>query len=114
MIVAVVAVRVMQVAIDQVVNVITVRNRFVAAVRAMNVSGIVPITVVFWGAISRVGRSYRDGMLFDDTVISHPVKMTVVQVVGVILMLDRRMSTVRAMDVIVVVMCVVCHVDLHV
>jgi hypothetical protein len=113
-VVTVVAVRMMQVAIDQVVNVITVRDRFVAAVGAMNVTGIMLATVVRRGAIRRVSRTHRDSVLFDNAVIPHAVQMAIMQVVGVILMLDRSMPATRAMNVIVIVVCVVCHIDLQV
>ena len=105
--------RVMQVAIDQVVDVITVRDGFVAASRAVNVSRIMCRAIVTRSAVCRVCRTHGNGVLFDDAIIPHPVQMPVVQIVGVIFMLDCGVTASRAMDVIVVVVCMVCHVDLH-
>lgn len=46
MVVAMVAVRVVQVAVDQVVDVVTVRDGFVAATGAMDVAGLVAAAFV--------------------------------------------------------------------
>ena len=55
-VVAVAAVGVVQVAIDEVIDVVAVRHRFMAATRAVNVAGRVATTRVFRGAIRRVDR----------------------------------------------------------
>jgi len=43
-----------QMAIDQVVDVVSMRNRFVTAVGAMNVACIVPAALMIWRAYRRV------------------------------------------------------------
>ena len=60
MVIAVVAVRVMQVAADDVVDVIAVLHRLVAAVRAMLVLCVVVFAVVFGRAVVGVALGDRD------------------------------------------------------
>lgn len=63
-----------QVAIDQVISVIPVGYEFVAAVRAMNVSAVMPGTGVAWCTLLRIDRTH----LYD--VIVYVISMSVVQV----------------------------------
>jgi hypothetical protein len=53
-IVAVVAVGVMQVPVDQVVDVVAMRHRLVTAVRAVDVVGVVALTLVVGCALRRI------------------------------------------------------------
>ena len=54
MIIAVTAMWMVQVAIDQIVDVVSVRNRFVTAVWAMNVACIMPVALMARRASRRV------------------------------------------------------------
>ena len=65
MVVAMVAVRVVQVAVDQVVDVVTVRDGFVAATGAMDVAGLVAAAFVLGRAAVGVGGRDRDHVLVD-------------------------------------------------
>jgi hypothetical protein len=112
-VIAVITVRMMQMTIDQIVDVITVRDWFVSTSRAMHVSRIVSSAVVIGSAVCRICRTYWNSVLFNHAVIAHPMQVAIVQVIGVILMLDRCVSAARTVDVIVVMMRMVCHCALH-
>jgi hypothetical protein len=96
-IVAVTAARVVQVAQHQVVDVVAVRHRVVAARRAVDVLGGVAGARVGRRAFVGIRRRHFDGSLVDVAVVI-AVQVTVVQVVGVAFMRDRRVSTARAVD----------------
>jgi len=65
MIVAMVAMRVMQVSSDQIVDMISVGNRLVAAIRAVAMSRIVAATAMLGRTAIRVGRSDLNDVLID-------------------------------------------------
>lgn len=106
MIVAVVTVRMMQVAVDEVVDVVAMWNRRMSAVGRVNVVPSVAGALVVRRAVSRVRPTDRDLALVD-VITVHVVQVTVVQVVNMTGVLDGRMSTVRAVDVVVIVVRVV-------
>jgi hypothetical protein len=87
----------MEVAIDQVVGVIAMRNRGVAAAGAVYVTGRVAVTCVGRRATGRVGRVDRD-RAFVDMIAVHHVQMPVVEVVDVAAVLDREMPAVGTVD----------------
>ena len=101
MIVAVLAVLVMQMSIDEIVRVIPVRHRCVTTRRAVDVIGGV-FGRVIWRATRRVLRVDGNGALVDVTVV-RAVQVAIVQVIGVVTVLDRLVATARAMNVVVVV-----------
>jgi hypothetical protein len=112
-IITVITMRMVQVAVDEVVDVIPVGDRFVTASRTMNVPRIMLAAVVSRGAFRRIDRTHRDYMLFDDPVISHPVQMAIVKIIRVIFVLNCSVPTSGAMNVTVVVMRVIRHANLH-
>ena len=81
MVVAVCAVRVMQVAVDEVVGVVAVRNGLVTAGRAVDVRDVVAAAGVRRRAGIRVGRAHCDDVLVDVRLVQ-VVQVAVVQVVG--------------------------------
>lgn len=100
-VVAVVAVREVQVAVDQVAGVIAVGHGLVAAAGAVDVTGFVAAALV----VGRAGGGVRLGDL--DAVLVHVtlmgvVEVTVVQIVHVPVMLDGGVAAAFAVDVIVV------------
>ena len=101
MVVAMVAVRVVQVAVDQVVDVVTVRDGFVAATGAMDVAGLVAAAFVLGRAAVGVGGRDGDHVLVD-VVAMRMVQVAVVQVVDMTVMPDGRVAAAGAMGVVMV------------
>lgn len=111
MIIAVVTMRMVQVAIDQVVDVIAVRNRFMTAPRTMYVTRRMPIAAMLRCAGIGIYRSYLDDMLIH-VVFMGMMQVTVMEVVNVVAMLDARMATIRAMLVGMISVRVAAHDNL--
>ena len=95
-IIAMVVVRVMQVILDQVINVISVWNRLVPAVRAMNVILVVPSTVVVRSAVGRIGAAHVNPVLVD-MITLNIVQMAIVKTIDMAIVLHRRMPAGRTM-----------------
>jgi hypothetical protein len=103
------AVRVMQVAVNEVIDVVAVRHRFVAATGTVDVLLGVPSASVSRRAGAGILARHVDRMLYD-LVAFVVMQVAVVQVIDMIAMLDARVSAVLAMLVVVVVM--MSHVSL--
>ena len=101
-IVAVITMRMMEMSIDKIVDVIAVRNGLVTAVGPVNVSRFMAAAAMVRCTLGRVGR--RDGqlVLFDAAVDIDVVQMTVVQVIDVAVVLDGRVAAVGTVLVVVV------------
>lgn len=102
MVVAVIAARMMKMAVDEVVDVVAVGNRFVATTRTVLVGRVVARAVVTVGATIRVLVADADHV-FVDVLLVGVVEVAVVQVVNVPVVLDRRVPTIGAVNVVVVV-----------
>jgi hypothetical protein len=92
-VVAVVAVRVMQVAVDQVVDVITVRHRLVPAAGAVLVARLVPFAAMLGRAAAGIAGRHLDHVLVD-VVAVRMMQVTVVEIVDVIAMAHRAMPAI--------------------
>ena len=101
MVVAVVAVRVVQVAIDEVIDVVAMRYGFVSAAGAVYMSRFVAVAVMIWGADVRVGGADGDAV-FIDVVVVRVVQVAVVQVINVAFVFDGGVTAIRAVLVFVV------------
>jgi hypothetical protein len=99
-VVAVVLVRAVQAPVDEIVDVLTVRDRFVAAARSMPMAGVVPRVPVVPGTAVGVPLVDRDHVVVD-VVAVRMMQMTVVQEVQVRLVDDRGMPAARPVDVLV-------------
>ncbi len=106
-VVAVAGVRVVQVALDEVVDVVAVGDGLVAAVGAVGVLAAVGAARVLRGAVAGVGGLDGDGVLFDAAVLARVVEMAVVQVVGVAVVLDGGVAAAVAVHVVFVLVVVV-------
>jgi hypothetical protein len=93
--------RVMQVAVDEVVGMVAVRDRRMAARRSVHVRGLVTRARVLRGAGVGVGRGHRDNVLVD-VVPVRVVQMPVVNIVHMAVVTDRDVSAIRAVDVLMV------------
>jgi hypothetical protein len=101
-IVAVAAVGVMKVAIDDVVGVIAVGDRVVAAAGAVLVGGVVLAAVVRRRARGRIRAADGEGVLVDVIAVD-VMKMAVVKEVLVAIVLDRLVAAARAVGMGVLV-----------
>jgi hypothetical protein len=106
-VIAVIAVRVVQVAFDQVIDVVAVRNGFVAAARAVLVFLVVLAAIVLRSALGWVAGIDRELMLLD-AAFGHVVQVAVVQVVHVAFVTDGGVAAAGA-----VLVCVVGMVTRH-
>jgi hypothetical protein len=95
-IVAMIAVRVMQVACDAVIDMIAVRYRLMATTRAMHMAGLVTAAAMLGCAAVRVVAGYLDHVLVDMPGM-RVVQMTVMQIVDMTAMPHRRVATARPM-----------------
>ena len=100
-VVAVVTVRVMQMAVDEIVDVVAVWDRFVAAVGAVNMVGVVTGAIVCGCACVRIRVGHLEHVLFDLTVFTNVMQMPVVQVIDMVAVLDAGVFAVRTVLVIV-------------
>jgi hypothetical protein len=94
-VITVVAVGVVQVAVDEVIHVVTVRHRLVAAARPMTMGGLVPVAEA-GGAVRRVLAVDLEAVLVD-MVAMGMMQTAVVQIVGVAVVLHCRVAAVRTM-----------------
>jgi hypothetical protein len=110
-IVAVVAVRMVQVAVHQIVDVIAVRYRLVAASRAVHVVGVMALALMVRRAGIRVLVGHLDDVLIH-VVIVGVVQMAIVEIVDVAVVQDAGMAAVRAVLMGMIVMNLAAHGDL--
>ena len=98
MIVAMIAMRMVQAAVDEVVDMVAVRNRFVAAIGTVHM--VVAVSDMIGQRRAFVRVLFAD---FDDMhvgmVFMGMMKVAVVQIVDVAVMLDRRVAAVGAVFV---------------
>ena len=109
MIVAVPAVRMVQVAIHQVVHMVAVRHRGMAAARPVYVGRIVPRGAVRGRAAIRIRVRYLHAM-FVDVVAVWMMHVAVVQEINVITMTDSDMAAAGPVNMIVMVVVRLCAV----
>ena len=108
MVVAVVTVRVMQMAINQVVDMVTVRYRGVAATRAVNVIRIMAFTSMCCASVG-VQIGYLNAVLVIVAVMG-AVQVPVVQIAHMVVVLDGDVATVGAVFMRVILVDIVRHV----
>ena len=85
---------------DQIIDMVSVRHGLMSAVRAMAMSGLMPLTAMGRRASSRVLHGDTEPM-FIDMVIMRMMKMSVMEIVGVAIMGDGWMPAVRSVLMIV-------------
>ena len=102
MVVAVAIVLVVQVAIDQVIDMVAVRDRRVSASRSVHVVGRVGRAGMSAGAGGWVMSRDLQDMLFDHPVEGRVMQVSIVEVVDMSIMFDCRMPAVFSMDMVMV------------
>ncbi len=101
MVVAVAVVRMVQVAIYQIVHVIAVGNGFMTAAGTMNVLCVVARAIMAAGAIRGIVGVYIQGMLIH-VIAVNMVQVAVVQVIDVVAMLDGGVAAIETMLMVMV------------
>jgi len=84
-----------QMAGDQIIDMVSVRHGLMSAVRAMAMSGLMPLAAMGGGASHRVLRGDTKPM-FIDMVAMRMMKMSVMEIIDVTVMEDGQMPTVRS------------------
>ena len=102
MIITVVTMGMMKVTIYEIINMVSMGNRFVSTPWPMNVIWIVPLATVLRRAPGRVDLGNLQGVLLDLTIRTHMMHVPIVQVVDVTRVFDSRMFAVRTVLMIVV------------
>jgi hypothetical protein len=111
-VVAVAVVGVVQVTVDEVVDVVAVRDRRVSATRTMYVSGVVPGAAVLRRACIGIGRRYADRVLVHVVAVGM-MQMPVVDVVDVTIVPHSDVAAVRSVHVLVIRVRLAVHCTLH-
>jgi hypothetical protein len=96
--VAVIAVRMMEVPVNEVIDMVTMRHGGVPAAFTMHVRGIVSAAAMTGGAVGGIGRGHGEVMLFDPAPVGM-VQVPIMQIVHMIVVLDGRVTTAGAVDV---------------
>ena len=96
-----IAVRVMKVAADVIIDVIAVRNRLVAAAGAVDMARVMTAAAMVGGAVVGVGARHLDHVLVHVTLMG-VVQVTVVQIVGVVAVAHGEVPLARPVLVSVV------------
>lgn len=102
MVVAVAVVLMVQVAIDQVIDMVAVRDRRVSASRSVHVVGRVGRAGMSAGAGGWVMSRDLQDMLFDHPVEGRVMQVSIVEVVDMSIMFDCRMPAVFSVDMVMV------------
>lgn len=92
--VAVIAIGIMQVSGDEVVNVITMRNSLVAAIFAMLVVCVVTATSVSLGTGGRVGSGDSKNVLINMSIMKR-VKMAIMKIIDMVHVPDCNVAATR-------------------
>jgi hypothetical protein len=101
MVVAMIAMRMMQVTVDKVVDVIAVWYRFVSTARPVHVACIMSAAIVVRRTLIRVFRADLKFVLVD-MIAMRMMQVTIMQVIDMIAVLDSSVSAVRAVLMVVV------------
>ena len=111
-VVAVVPVHVVQVTVDEVVHVVAVGHRLVAAARTVDMVGLVAAALVVGRTGAGVGIGHFHSMLIHMVPVGM-MEMTVVEVVDVPVVQDGRVAAVGAVLVFVILVLFAVHSWLH-
>ena len=94
--------------LNEVIRVISVRNRFMSTIDAMLVIGFMPATSMRVGACIRICRRNFDCMLVNVTFVD-VMHVAIMKIVDVASVFDLRMCAARAVIVRMILVHSVCH-----
>ena len=109
-VVAVVPVRVMEMTVDEIVDVVAVGHRLVSAAGAVDMALLVTGASVLGGAGGRIPLAHLDHVLVHVVAVG-VVEVAVVEIVHMVTVLDGDVAATGAVDVFVVLVLVAVHVD---
>jgi len=95
-VIAVVAMREMQMAIDQIIHMVAVRHHFMPASGAVDVAGLVTCAAMLRGAGGGIGGAYGNHMLIDVPLVRE-VQVAIVQIIDMAIMANGGMAAVGTM-----------------
>jgi len=95
-------VRVVQVVVDQIVDMVAVRDRFMTTAGSVDVIDIMPFAGMAITAFRRVDISYLNCMLFDGPTLCRMMKMPFMQVINMAIMFYSRVTTLFSMGVFMI------------
>ncbi len=107
-IVTVVTVRMMQVTIHKIIDVVAMGNGFVSTAGTVDVIGVVTVARVLRRAVCGVLGVHVERVTFD-AVVSRMMQVTIVEVVDVVVVLDGLVTAIRTVFVIMARMCWLSH-----
>ena len=113
MIVTVIAVRMVKVAIHEVIDVVSMRHGLMTTSGSMDMVGIVTSARVGRSAGIWVRVAHFHDVLFNFAVLANVMQVPVVQVVGVVAMLNSCVLTVRPVVVIVILVTIAHRLSPH-
>ena len=102
MIVAMTIMRMMEMPVNQIVHVISVRNCLMSTIRTMLMGRFMRTAIVCGSAAIWIHISDLNAVLLDLTILALMMEMAIVEIIGMTIMLNRSVSTVRAMLVVVI------------
>lgn len=108
MVVAVAVVRMMQVAVHQIVHMVAVRHGLMSTARAVDMTGVMTGAGVIRSASRRVGVAYFEDMLVDVAVVRR-MQVAVVQIVDVAVVQNRGVAAACAVRMIMIFVDGVAH-----
>jgi hypothetical protein len=101
-VVAVISMRVVQVTFDEIIDMVAVRDRFVATIRTVSVACVVPRAAMSRRADVRVSSGNFEHMLFNLPIGIYVVQVSVVQVIDVVTVLYSGVFAIGTVLVIVI------------
>jgi len=96
MVVAMIAMGMMQVTIDEIVNMVSMRYGFVSTAGSVHMIRTMGAAIVVWRALVRIGRAYRNHM-FINMIAMQVMKMAVMKIVNMAIMHHGNVTTVWSM-----------------
>ena len=98
-------VRMVQVTVHKIVDVVAVRNRLMPTIRSVNMCRIMPLADMATSAFCWVRFVYVQSVLLHDALLSLMVQMTIMQEIDMISVLDGGMPAIGPVYMRVVVVC---------
>ena len=92
-------------AVDQIVEMVIVWNRFMSAIRTVDMIGVVSVAIMACRAGSRVRCGCADRVFFNRAVFELMVEVPIVQIIDVSIVLDGGVSASGAMLMVMAGVC---------